>query len=402
MKDFLYEITRRSLVSSPEDLLRVSLDTCISLAGATGGSILGEEGPYLQFLFANVPELIGKRVPFDSIAGVTARESRFIYTFAPKDARHFEGIDAHLKKATSYLLSIPIPKVVSSQARAHARRSGGVLQLLFDEDIFHLSGKEPLPKEFAQDELGRQEGFDERFGNVILLLPIIQFGMEVMTLRRTSYQVIHELKNKLIGAESWLNYLRDDVEAAHAGIVQGQVKDDLGLAQSTIREGAELAKSYLQFTKVYEPRFRSANVNTVLQEVSASARALGPTLGTPVEVALEMDLAVPAKSLDAGLLKMAFFNLCKNAVEALVSSGTPGPRVTVRSAWTGERVEVRVADNGPGMPQEIADSLFIPFKTKKEGGTGLGLTITKKIVDVHDGDIRCETGEKGTTFVVTL
>ena len=402
MKEFLYEITRLSLGSPPEEMLRISLETCIQLARAAGGSILGEEGPYLQFLFSNVPELIGRRVPHNSIAGVTARDGRAIYTFAPKDERHFEGIDAQLQKATSYLLSIPIPGVVSSHAQSEARRSSGVLQLLFDEDVFQLADKGLLPKEFSPGELAQQQGFDERLGNIMLLLPIIQFGMEVMSLRKTSYQAIHELKNKLIGAESWLNYLRDDIEAAHPGLVEGQVKDDLELSETTIREGAELARSYLQFTKIYAAKFEPVSLNDVLGEVAASAGALAAKMQSPVRVNFKPDPAVPVRPLDASLLKMAFFNLCKNAVEALTTSGSPDPAVAVRSSVVGRRIEVRIADNGPGMPPEIADSLFIPFKTRKEGGTGLGLAITKKIVDIHDGEIRCETGPSGTAFVVTL
>jgi len=54
------------------------------------------------------------------------------------------------------------------------------------------------------------------------------------------------------------------------------------------------------------------------------------------------------------------------------------------------------------MPKEIAENLFIPFKTKKEGGTGLGLTIAKKIIDLHVGSIKCSTGDDGTKFEILI
>jgi two-component system nitrogen regulation sensor histidine kinase GlnL len=54
------------------------------------------------------------------------------------------------------------------------------------------------------------------------------------------------------------------------------------------------------------------------------------------------------------------------------------------------------------MPEEIANNLFIPFKTKKEGGTGLGLTIAKKIIDLHSGRIQCNTSSNGTEFKIIL
>ena len=71
MEHHLRKIVELSLGSTPEDMLKASLDACIDLAGANGGSILAEEGPALQFLFSNVTELIGTRVPFDSLAGHT-------------------------------------------------------------------------------------------------------------------------------------------------------------------------------------------------------------------------------------------------------------------------------------------------------------------------------------------
>jgi len=76
MEEYLRNIVELSLGSTPEELLKASLEMCIKLTGATGGSILGEEGVHLQFLFSDVAELIGVRVPFDSIAGVTGQRKQ--------------------------------------------------------------------------------------------------------------------------------------------------------------------------------------------------------------------------------------------------------------------------------------------------------------------------------------
>ena len=99
---------------------------------------------------------------------------------------------------------------------------------------------------------------------------------------------------------------------------------------------------------------------------------------------------------------MAFFNLCNNAIEALAEFGTQSPKLTFVSSADPEGILVTISDNGPGMPAEIADNLFIPFKTKKESGTGLGLTITKKIIDLHSGKIKCTTGPDGTVFKIII
>lgn len=404
MEAYLHKIMELSLGSSPEEMLKASLDACIELSGASGGSILGEEGPYLQFLFSDVPELIGVHVPLDSIAGATVNKSRVIYTYAPADKRHYDGVDEKLQRATRYLLSIPIPSVHRKAAADQAVRNAGALQLLFDENRFPEMDVSHGPREFEVAVFKETEPGAKRLKGVFWILPIIAFAIEVMRLRQTSYQAIHELKNKLIGAQSWLNYLKEDVrQKAEPLMADDAIVQDFELTEGAIREGAELARTYLQFTKLYSPNFTPVDLNDVLRETAASVKAFGAELrAKDFEVTLDLHPDVPARSLDAGQLKMAFFNLCKNAVEALVQHGVPNPEVRISSRPDGERLKVVIADNGPGMPREIADNLFVAFKTKKEGGTGLGLTITKKIVDVHGGAITCDTDDSGTRFTVVI
>ena len=86
---------------------------------------------------------------------------------------------------------------------------------------------------------------------------------------------------------------------------------------------------------------------------------------------------------------------------SLCASAETGKFIQDRFA-IGFWVDPPIGDDADVRYKEIADNLFVPFKTKKEGGTGLGLTITKKIIDVHGGTIRCETGSTGTRFTLTL
>jgi signal transduction histidine kinase len=179
--------------------------------------------------------------------------------------------------------------------------------------------------------------------------------------------------------------------------------EDFKLAESGSLEGAELAKNYLQFTKIYTPNFESCNINDVLKEVASSAKTLAASLNAVgFDVRLELDENIQNRELDAGKLKMAFYNLCKNAVEAMVERRTVNPTLYFTSELQDKDLLITIADNGPGMPKEIAENLFIPFKTKKEGGTGLGLTIAKKIIDLHVGTIKCSTGDSGTKFAILI
>jgi len=404
MEDYLRDIVQLSLGSAPEEMLKKSLDTCIQLSGAEGGSILGEEGPYLQFLFSDISELIGARVPFDSIAGVTVNKSMVIYTFAPADKRHYGGVDDKISKITRYLLSIPIPSIHKNAANEQQARNAGALQLLFAENIMSELSVEGGPKEFHVDAFKESPFYNGTLKSLFWLLPIVAFGLEVMRLRQTSYQAIHELKNKLISGLSWIGYLRNDIKEKSPELLNEEnIVGDFELAQTSIREGAELAKTYLQFTKIYNPQFLPLNINEVIEETALSIKALASEMNAAnFELNINCDNQMAKKNLDAGQLKMALFNLCKNSVEALVKYEVTGPRLRIESKYDDGKISISITDNGPGMPTEIADNLFVPFKTKKEGGTGLGLTITKKIIDIHGGTINCETGPSGTTFRITI
>jgi signal transduction histidine kinase len=404
MENHLRKIVELSLGSTPEDMLKASLDACIDLAGANGGSILAEEGPALQFLFSNVTELIGTRVPFDSLAGHTVRQGLVIYTYAPKDTRHFDAVDAEISHTTKYLLSIPIPTVHTSSSGTRAQSCSGALQLLFEENIFPTIDVEQGPQEFSVADFKESELYEQKLKNIFWILPIVAFGMEIVSMRQTSYQVIHELKNKMISGLSWINYLKEDVQAKAGDLLEDEsIKEDFELAESSVRDGSELAKKYPQFTKIFTPNFEQACINDLLKETAASVTAFAQEQNAKgFEVKTDLDESVGERELDIGQLRMAFFNLCKNGAEALIEFKTENPTMTISSAKRDDHIEIVVSDNGPGMPPEIADNLFIAFKTKKEGGTGLGLTIVKKIIDTHGGTISCDTDNNGTTFTVLI
>ena len=401
---YLKQVLQNSLVKPPEEMMEDCLQICIDLSGASGGSILAEEGPFLKFIFSNVPSLIGMNVPWNSIAGNAARESMVIFTYAPSDKRHFDGIDDSIQHETQYLLSIPIPSIHQAAEARERVKSAGVLQLLFQENIFPDHDAMKAAVEFSLDDVKEQARYEDTLQDVFWILPNISFGMEVMRLRQTSYQVIHELKNKLIAAQSWMNCLKEDIEDIDPSILEDEgIEEDFELAESAAREGSKLAVNYLQLTKIYTPQLEETSLNDVLKKTGADVRAFAGDFGdVPIEVKLELDPNVPMKRLDPDQLRMAFFNLCKNAVEALTEFKTENACITLRTQEHARMTRIEIIDNGPGMPEEIANNLFTAFKTKKEGGTGLGLTICKKIIDIHGGNIRCETSENGTKFIVEI
>ncbi len=127
--------------------------------------------------------------------------------------------------------------------------------------------------------------------------------------------------------------------------------------------------------------------------------------------AIEVDIQVPAElpliQGDQHQLAQLFTNLLANAYEAMEGRGhvaIAAGATRVEDGLDGrEAVQVEVTDDGPGMPQDVADHVFDPFFTTKAKGSGLGLAIVRKIVDAHDGQIDLKTAPGcGTTIRVTL
>jgi signal transduction histidine kinase len=102
---------------------------------------------------------------------------------------------------------------------------------------------------------------------------------------------------------------------------------------------------------------------------------------------------------DADLLKQAILNLVTNALEAMKNEVKTGGVLHLKVERTGDSVSVEIADNGPGIPPEVRDKVFQLYFTTKERGSGIGLAMTYRAVQLHNGtvDFTSELG-RGTTF----
>jgi signal transduction histidine kinase len=108
---------------------------------------------------------------------------------------------------------------------------------------------------------------------------------------------------------------------------------------------------------------------------------------------------------DADKLRRVILNLLANALDALEEAEVPQPHIEIEAGenLAGNEVWVRVRDNGPGMDAERLQRIFSPFYTSKETGTGLGLAVSKKVVDAHGGSIEAHSEPgAGTSFLLTL
>lgn len=98
-------------------------------------------------------------------------------------------------------------------------------------------------------------------------------------------------------------------------------------------------------------------------------------------------------------LEEVFLNLLRNAKEAIEGEGT----ILMSAERKRNTLIVKITDSGCGIPEDLIESIFEPFKTYKQGGTGLGLSLSKRIIEAHNGTISVDSKlEKGTSFTIKL
>jgi signal transduction histidine kinase len=173
----------------------------------------------------------------------------------------------------------------------------------------------------------------------------------------------------------------------------------LGIRDETDALGG-VVRNFLNFAKPAELVLGPVDVlllaERAAEEVSAEAAARGG--------AVRVEGAPALVQGDEVLLRLAFSNLSRNALEACVEGGVP-PRIAIECVSDAAQHQVRVSviDNGPGVDPRIASRIFRPFVTTRARGTGLGLALVQKIVVTHNGrvGVQSEPGG-GTRFTITL
>ncbi len=207
--------------------------------------------------------------------------------------------------------------------------------------------------------------------------------------------VAHEIRNPLGGIKMATNLL------SSGNLGGGALSQEMARSiLSGIIEIERIINSLLDFTrdtKLERGEYEVARIlDPVVETVAAEGRARGVELGYG---RVDRDVTTSA---DGQRLRQVFANVLRNALEAIDPRRGDG-RVVVNLLAEEDRAVVEVIDNGVGIAQENREKIFLPFFTTKPSGTGLGMAIVKKIVDLHGGDISIESAPgQGTLVRVSL
>ncbi len=196
-------------------------------------------------------------------------------------------------------------------------------------------------------------------------------------------QLAHEIRNPLVSIGSIVDMLQRDPE------ISAEVKEHLHTISKEIARIDGIINDYLSLAANYRLVINEVSISNLVREAIKVAYMHKSAAGKRIEL-IENAPEIQAKA-DYNGIKQVLLNLLINALEA-----TPkGKSVRCIIGYEGERIKIVVEDDGIGLPEDRQD-LFEPFFTTKEHGTGLGLTVCKRIIEAHGGTIELSTKENGT------
>jgi signal transduction histidine kinase len=197
--------------------------------------------------------------------------------------------------------------------------------------------------------------------------------------------IAHEFRNSLSAV---LGYLR----LAQKSNVPPEAEERIRRAEGEARLLSEAVESLLTFARPMDLQTRPIDVTALLAETAERLRPLSSS------IAIEVRGGPLVIDGDAVLLGRAFENLIRNAAEAIQERGSEG---TIAIDVTPAQQCIRIADDGVGIDDSEASRLFLPFRSTKPNGFGLGLALTRKIILLHRGTISM-TGKRGVGSTVRI
>ncbi|HKI27470.1 MAG TPA: ATP-binding protein [Candidatus Sulfotelmatobacter sp.] len=211
------------------------------------------------------------------------------------------------------------------------------------------------------------------------------------TLGELATGLAHEIRNPLAGIAGVIEIVGRDLPATSPA--RPVVKD----VRQEIARINRIVTDLLQTARPHPPRVRKSDLNTTVEHAVMLGRQ--QALAKSVAIELRKDPALPEVEHDCDQIHQVLLNLLLNALQAIDKDG----RIVVTLKPQGGSAVIEVADNGRGIKPEHLPNIFRPFYTTKGEGTGLGLSLARRIVEDHHGriDVSSALG-KGTTFAVVL
>lgn len=272
-----------------------------------------------------------------------------------------------------------------------AERNPNLLQALLEVE----PGKSTLFKS-SQDVLLTIQATELRIrGNTMKLLTLQNIQSELQQQEIEAWQNLtrvlrHEIMNSITPISSLTSTLRevldnDMVRKDSHFELKEEGAEDLREGLSTIENRSKglikFIDAYREYTSLPQPKLKSVHVKAFLERI---AQLLRPEIKkTNIQFDYRCESEFLTVQADEEMIEQVLINLIKNSLEALAD--TPGGLITVRGYYDEAHVLIEVTDNGPGIIPEAMNKVFVPFFTTKKTGSGIGLSLSRQIMQMHNG-----------------
>jgi two-component system sensor kinase FixL len=212
--------------------------------------------------------------------------------------------------------------------------------------------------------------------------------------------IAHEINQPLSAITNYSQAAKNLLDGGH-GDEETLRTACLGISEQ-VQRAAEVIQNLRKFVRKHEIEKARLNLAQLIGGIMVLVTADASHAG--VSVVTRLDSRLPDISGNAVQLQQVILNLTRNAVDAMRGQVGRAKEIRIESAMAGSKqVEIRVSDSGPGVSGALQQAIFHPFFTTKEEGLGVGLAISRSIVEAHGGTLRYEDRQGGgSTFIVTL
>lgn len=233
----------------------------------------------------------------------------------------------------------------------------------------------------------RQQGLDAAVEGIARQLDV---AARLAAISRLTGGVAHEIKNPLNAIQ-----LRLELLQARLGESDPELSAELELLSREVLRLNRVVKTFLDFSRPVEVRFENVDLAKLARELVDFVKPQAEAANIAVECVVP---ATPCPmSGDPDLLRQAILNLVTNAIEAMTDQG--GGRLRLSLEPSADKWILAVSDNGPGIPEALREKVFQLYFTSKPAGSGIGLAMTYRAAQLHNGSVGFESeGGKGTTF----
>ncbi|HVZ60611.1 MAG TPA: ATP-binding protein [Terriglobales bacterium] len=220
----------------------------------------------------------------------------------------------------------------------------------------------------------------------------IELSRRLAAIGRLTSGVAHEVKNPINAIVIHLEVLREKLQQ-----IDPDARRHMDVIGMEIQRLDRVVQTLVDFTRPVELRLGVIDLWNVVEEVAMLATPEAGRQGVHIERSAPRDPLLV--KVDPDLVKQAVLNVTLNGIQAMPQGG----RITIKGSQENGIVSVAIHDEGAGIPADVRDKIFNLYFTTKKKGTGIGLAMTYRVMQLHNGSVEFESGrDSGTTFWLRL